>query len=185
MDFQLGIAEHYLSTGVEMVLLGDDLGSQIAPLLSPRIIEEFFVPEYERLFSLYRSRGTLIQFHSCGNIEPLLEVFLRLGVNILNPVQATANNLKEIRSATMRRMALQGGVSSATIMAGPADRIRSEAIQRMWELGREGGYFCQQDQGLPFPEEHLRILHDTVRDYGRYPLTPPDRRPPARRVKNR
>ena len=43
MDFQLGIARHYLTVGVEMVQLGDDLGSQSRLLLSPRLVHEFLV----------------------------------------------------------------------------------------------------------------------------------------------
>jgi hypothetical protein len=39
-------------------------------------------------------------------------------------------------------MALQGGVSSATIVKGPVEAIRAEVAQRLWQLGREGGYFC-------------------------------------------
>ena len=40
--------------------------------------------EYERLFSLYRQRGVLIWFHSCGYIAPFVELFLRLGVDVLD-----------------------------------------------------------------------------------------------------
>ena len=44
LDFQLGIARHYLRAGVEMAMCGDDLGTQRGLLLSPRIIREFLVP---------------------------------------------------------------------------------------------------------------------------------------------
>jgi uroporphyrinogen decarboxylase len=174
MDFQLGMAGHYSRAGVEAILLGDDLGMQTGPLLSPRIVQEFLVPEYRRLFRFYRERGVLISFHSCGNVEAFIETFIDLGVDVLNPVQASANDLDALRAETAGRMALQGAVNSATIMDGPADRICAEARERMWQLGREGGYFCGPDQGLPFPQAHVDALHSTVEAYGRYPLRPPD-----------
>ena len=90
MDFQLGIARHYAGLGVEMVFLGDDLGTQAGPLLGPRIVDAFLVPEYERLFRFYRERDVLICFHSCGRVDSVVETLMRLGVNVLNPVQATA-----------------------------------------------------------------------------------------------
>ncbi|HOX08182.1 MAG TPA: uroporphyrinogen decarboxylase family protein [Planctomycetota bacterium] len=173
MDFQLGLARHYLKLGVEMVSMGDDLGTQGGLLLSPEILQEFLVPEYRRLFELYRRHGVLINFHSCGHITPILEMFMDLGVNILNPVQATANDLDEVRRATQGRMALQGGVSSAVIVAGPPEEIRREAVRRMWQLGREGGYFCSPDQGMPWPEEHIQALHEAVSEHGAYPLRDP------------
>jgi uroporphyrinogen decarboxylase len=174
MDFQLGIAEHYVRLGVEFARLGDDLGAQRGPLLGPRIVDQFLVPEYERLFRFYRERGVLIGFHSCGAVESAIETFVRLGVDVLNPVQATANDLDGIRSRTQGRMALRGGVSSATIMDGPVERIAAEVRERIWQLGRDGGYFCCQDQDLPFPEPHIDALHQAVEEYGQYPLHPPD-----------
>jgi uroporphyrinogen decarboxylase len=170
MDFHLGIARHYVSLGVEFVQLTDDLGTQRGPLLGPRIVEEFLVPEYERLATFYKERGVLVGFHSCGNVASVIDILIRLGVDVLNPVQATANNLDRIRSLTQGRMALQGGVNSATIMEGPVDRIVAEVRERLRQLGQHGGYFCGQDQDLPFPEAHVAALRDALETYGRYPL---------------
>ncbi len=173
MDFQLGVARHYAEVGVEVVGLTDDLGGQQGLLFSPDVLQEFFVPEYRRLFSFYRKRGVIIAFHSCGHVEPILHVFMDLGVDVLNPLQATANDLDNVRRVTQGRMALQGGVSTATIMKGPVEAIRHETRLRMWQLGREGGYFCGPDQGMPFPEEHSGALRHTVQQHGRYPISPP------------
>jgi uroporphyrinogen decarboxylase len=170
MDFQLGIARHYLRHGVEMVFLGDDLGTQQGPLLGPRIVHKFLEPEYRRLFELYRQHNVLIGFHSCGNVASVLDLFMDLGVNLLNPVQASANDLDQLRRVTQGRMALQGGVSSATIMEGPPERIAAEVRQRMRQLGEQGGYVCQPDQGMPYPPAHLQAFDDAVERYGRYPL---------------
>ena len=174
MDFQLGMARHYLQAGVEMVALGDDLGMQRGPLFSPRLVDQFLIPEYQRLFGLYKSRGVLIGLHSCGCIEWALPRFMALGVDILNPIQATANDLERVRTITQGRMALQGGVSTATVMDGPVEAITAEVRTRLWQLGREGGYICCPDQGLPFPRTHVAALSDAVATYGVYPLRPPD-----------
>lgn len=173
MDFQLAMAMKYLSVGIEVASLGDDLGTQAGPLLGPRIVEEFLVPEYRRLTDLYRQAGVVINFHSCGNVESVIDVFLRLGIDVLNPAQATANDLDKLRAATAGRMALQGGVSTATIMAGPVERIVQEVRRRLWQLGRDGGYFCGPDQGMPFPSQHIKAVHETIQRHGLYPLSDP------------
>jgi len=171
MDFQLGIARHYLKLGIEIAGCGDDLGTQIGLLLSPRTIQEFLLPEYQRLFSLYKQHGVLIKFHSCGHIMPLLEIFIELGVDILNPIQVTANDLVKLRSVTQGRMALSGGINSAIIFSGPVEAIHDEVIQRMDELGKTGGYFCAPDQALPWPKAHEHALDTAIAQYGAYPLT--------------
>jgi uroporphyrinogen decarboxylase len=173
MDFGLRIAEHYVRAGIEIAGLGDDLGTQTGPLLGPRIVREFLVPQYRRLFEFYRKRGVLISFHSCGNMVSLLDTFMDLGVDILNPVQATANDLDTLRARTQGRMCLHGGVSTATLEAGPVSRIVAEVRQRLWQLGRSGGYFCCQDQGLNLPKAHVEACYQAVKKYGAYPIAPP------------
>ena len=172
MDFQLGIAKHYLALGVEMVTMSDDLGTQHGLLLSPDTIVEFLVPEYRRLFDMYKDHDVLVNFHSCGHIEPLLDIFMDLGVNILNPVQASANNLEAVRKVTQGRMALQGGISSTLIVSGPIEDIRKEVRRRILQLGRHGGYFCGPDQGMPWPKAHIQALQEAVAEFGTYPLQP-------------
>jgi uroporphyrinogen decarboxylase len=174
-DFQLGIARHYADAGVELVIMSDDLGTQSGLLFSREILDEFFVPEYRRFFSFLKQHNILTHFHSCGHIMPVLDFFMDVGVDILNPIQATANDLDEVRRVTQGRMALAGGVSSGLLMSGPVEAIREEAVRRMWQLGREGGYFCGPDQGLPWPDEHIQALRDTVEECGRYPLQRPAR----------
>ncbi len=170
-DFHLGIAHHYLKLGVEMIHCSDDLGTQHGPLIGPDLLNEFFVPEYHRLFDLYRQQNVLINFHSCGNIESVIPTFTELGIHILNPVQTTANDLDKVRRLTQGKIALQGGVSSGTILSGPIETIIAETRQRIRQLGADGGYFCAPDQYMPWPQAHIDALFHTVETYGRYPLT--------------
>jgi uroporphyrinogen decarboxylase len=170
MDFQLGIAAHYLSLGIEVAYLSDDLGTQNSLILSPSLIDGFLVPEYERLFALYKSRGVLIHFHSCGHIEPALDTLMVLGVDILNPIQVSANDLDAVRLRTQGRMALSGGIGTTLLMDGPPERIRGEVHDTILRLGRNGGYFCAPDQHLRFPTAHFEAYERALEDFGRYPL---------------
>ncbi len=168
MDFQLAVAKHYIAVGVEMISCSDDLGTQNAPLISPELIREFLVPEYHRLFSFYKKHGVIINFHSCGHVEPLLDIFMEIGVDILNPVQATANNLEKLRKHTFGKIALQGGISSKLISEGPPEQIREAVRKTILTMGSNGGYFCNADQGMPWPKENYEVFCRAVEEYGRY-----------------
>jgi len=170
MDFDLAIAHQYAEHGVEVAGLGDDLGSQSGPLLGPDIVHEFLVPEYRRLFAFYKERDVLITFHSCGHIEWMLDTFMELGVDVLNPVQATANDLQVVRDKTRGRMALQGGVSTGLVMSGPPETIEEEVAKAIRLLGRDGGYFCAPDQGMPFPRAHREAFERAREESGTYPI---------------
>jgi uroporphyrinogen decarboxylase len=170
IDFHLGLAEQYVARGVEWASMGDDLGHQQGLLFSPDIMAEFFLPEYHRLLGFYEARGVRVNFHSCGRVQDLAETFIALGVDVLNPVQATANDLPVLRARTQRRVTLMGGVPSHVVLEGPVARIRAEVKEKIGLLGREGGYICTPDQGLPFPPEHLKAFAEAVEEFGRYPL---------------
>ena len=168
INFQLKAAEKYLAAGVELVNLGDDMGTQNSLLLGKKIVREFFYPEYRRLFDFYKRENILISFHSCGHIEPLLEMFMELGVDILNPIQSRANDLTKVRAMTQGRMALQGGISSAILMDGTKDDIEKEVRTKIEILGREGGYICCPDQGMPYPQENIDFMVEMVDKYGNF-----------------
>ena len=170
MDFQLGIAEHYIKCGVEVITMSDDLGTQRALLMSKELIEEFLIPEYRRLFDFYKKRGVKVHFHSCGHIEPILETFIELGVDILNPVQATANDLSKVIEVTNKRMCIHGAISTALLESGPTQAIDAEVKRVISLLGANGGYFCAPDQAMPIPKEHMEAFYTALEKYGKYPL---------------
>ena len=168
MDFQMGIARHYIDVGVEMVFCSDDLGTQRSLLMSEEIINEFLLPEYRRLFSFYRQHGVLIHFHSCGHIEPLLDTFIDLGIDILNPMQATANNIENVIKKTYGKMAINGAISTAVLSDGPIDAIKEHVAHTIEVLGKNGGYFCSPDQHMPLPDENVAAMHEALAEHRGY-----------------
>jgi uroporphyrinogen decarboxylase len=168
-DFHLGLAEQYVALGVEWASLGDDLGHQLGLLFSRETLEEFFLPEYRRVFGFYEERGVRVNFHSCGRVQDLADVLIGLGVDVLNPVQASANDLPLLRARTHGRLTLMGGVPSHVVYEGPPARIRAEVGEKIALLGRSGGYICTPDQGLPFPPEHIEAFRAAVEEFGYHP----------------
>ncbi|MHB0999582.1 MAG: uroporphyrinogen decarboxylase family protein [Armatimonadota bacterium] len=170
IDFQLGLAKQYVEKGIEWAFMGDDLGHQQGLLFSRDILDEFFVPEYRRLMSFYKEHGVRICFHSCGQIQGILDMFMDLGIDVLNPVQATANDLAEVRRITEGRMSLMGAISSHLVYEGPVERIQTDVKEKIELLAKTGGYFCGPDQGMPFPPENIDALVKAVEKYGCYPI---------------
>jgi len=170
IDFGLKIAEEYVRVGIDMAALGDDWGWQRGPLMPPEIFVKYVKPQYKRLIDFYKEHGILIHFHSCGCIQDIIDHFVDLKIDVLNPIQATANNLDLIRDKTQGKMALEGGVSSGTLMHKEPEEIVKEVRQRLRQLGEKGGYIIGPDQGLPFPTRNVVALIKTTEIYGKYPL---------------
>jgi len=94
---------------------------------------------------------------------------MEIGVDILNPIQATANNLVEVRKRTAGKMTLEGGISSKIISEGTPDQIRSEVKRVIRILGADGGYFCSPDGGS-WPKENYEAFCEAVEEFGKYPF---------------
>jgi uroporphyrinogen decarboxylase len=169
-DFNIKVFERYLEIGVDGVTFSEDLGHQYGLMISPKKFREFFVPEYRRIFEPLLREDKIIDFHSCGCIQDIVEDLIGLGVTILNPVQARANDLMSIKRRCAGRMALKGAIDSHLLMLGPIEKIRAEVKRVIGILAPGGGYVIGPDQAMPFPQENLNALWDVAEKYGRYPL---------------
>lgn len=68
----------------DMVGFQDDLGTQRALMVNPKKWRRYFKPGYRALFGACRTAGTLVRFHSDGNISEIIDDLVEVGVDILN-----------------------------------------------------------------------------------------------------
>ncbi len=61
--------------------MGDDLGHKTSTLLDPLIIRQHIFPQYKRIIDLAHRYGKKFLLHSCGNIFPLMEDIIALGID--------------------------------------------------------------------------------------------------------
>jgi len=167
-DFNVRVFERYLELGVDGVNFSEDLGHQGGLMVSPRLFREFFVPEYRRCFEPLVREGKIIDFHSCGRVQDVVEDLVSLGVTVLNPVQARANDLALMKRKSQGKIALQGGIDSHLLMLGPIPKIEEEVERVMAILSPGGGYIIGPDQSMPFPPENVEALWKKAISLGKY-----------------
>lgn len=173
-DYNIRVFERYLELGVDAISFSEDLGSQRALMMSPAIFREFILPEYRRCFAGVLAAGKVVRFHSCGCVQHIVSDLAGIGVTMLNPVQARANDLARMKAdAAAGHMALEGGVDSHLLVVGTPEQVRSETLRVMSILAPGGGYVLGPDQGMLWPAENYQAMVETARRYGRYPLNLP------------
>ena len=164
-----GVFDRYLEMGVDAVSFSEDLGTQKALMMSPRHFREFFIPEYKHAFENVLKEKKMVNFHSCGCVSEIAGDLADIGVTVLNPIQARANDLHEVKNEVYGKMALDGGIDTHLILTGTPEDIRKEVIRIMEILKPGGGYICGPDQGFPnMPEDNMQMLWKTAKDVGRY-----------------
>jgi uroporphyrinogen decarboxylase len=170
MDFEMAIAEQYVVLRPDHVNLMDDYGMQDRLAMSPALWREFFKPRLARLIAFYRSRlgdDVVVSHHSCGHVMPIAADLAEVGVNVLHPVQSTANDLAELRRITSHKLTLAGGIDGQRILPlGTPEDVRAEVFRKMDLLWEGGGYLPMAEKMLGVPEENARAMEEAIREWG-------------------
>ena len=170
-DYNIRVFERYIELGVDGVSFSEDLGTQRALMISPAHFREFLKPEYARIFKVVKDAGCLINFHSCGCVQDIVEDLIEVGVDILNPVQSRANDLHLMKEKARGKLALQGAIDTQhVLMLGTPETVEEEVKRVLSILAPGGGYIIGPDQGMPFPPENIEALWRAAERWGTYPL---------------
>jgi len=162
-------------------LAGDDMGQQDRTLLSPKMFRELIKPRFARLYAAakaefhkYNPDGK-IKAHTDGNVYPLIEDYIEMGLDILNPVQPYVAQMDHgrVKREFGDRLSFHGGMDIQDVLPfGSPEDVKREARKVMRILGPRGGYILAPTHYvLPdVPPENIMALRDTVLEFGRYPL---------------
>lgn len=126
------IAAGYALAGVDLVFIGDDMGSQRGLLMSEQMWSEYFRPPLEMIIQEVRSAvsGARIAYHSCGHIEPLISGLIEAGIDVLESLQPECNDVPRIIRAYHDRLSFWGGVGAQSTMArGTPEQVRSAVLE--------------------------------------------------------
>ena len=116
---------------VQIIQIADDFGTQHGPFLSVTMFRDLVMPAYKRgLDWIHRHTDWKVLLHSDGAIEPLLESIIEMGVDLLNPVQTTAEGMdpRTLRQRYGGRLAFWGGSCDCqgTLTHGTPQQVRDE-----------------------------------------------------------
>jgi uroporphyrinogen decarboxylase len=124
---------------IDITQVTDDYGSQTGLLISPRIFDSFYAEPIERAIALAKSYGITVFHHDDGDCRRLLPRLVKLGIQVLNPVQWRCGNwnLAEIKETFGHVLCFHGGVDNQqTLPFGSAADVRAEVRLLAQTLGR-------------------------------------------------
>jgi uroporphyrinogen decarboxylase len=171
IDFELGAAQEYAALKPDHVTLSDDYGMQDRLAVSPAMWRRLFKPRLKRVIDLYRGSlgpAALIGLHSCGHVMPILEDLIEIGIQVLNPIQTTANDLPEMRRRTAGRLVLCGGIDGQQVLPlGTSEDVRGEVFRKLDLLWEGGGYLPAAEKMLGVPPANVQAMEQAIRDWSR------------------
>jgi uroporphyrinogen decarboxylase len=158
---------------LDVVLTGDDYGTQQGPLISPAMWERYLGGGFASYAEVVRSSGALLMHHTCGSVRPLVPLMLERGLRILQSLQPEARDMDhgELKRDFGARLAFHGGISiQHTMPRGSPRDVEREVERRMASLGRGGGYILctSHNVQVDVPLENLEALLQACATQGRY-----------------
>ena len=153
------LADHYLASlppyldavgdYIQIIQMGDDLGTQGGPQMSPEMYRRIIKPRHRQVYEYVKSHSDLYLFlHSCGSVYQLVPDLIEIGVDILNPVQISA---AEMNPAQLKREFGQdvafwgGGADTQHVLPNATPEEVRQHVRGLLEIfAPSGGYvFCQ------------------------------------------
>ncbi len=116
----------------------DDLAGQQGLLMSPQLWRKTVRARQERLFALAKSFGKPLMYHCCGNICPLIEDLIDIGIDVLNPIQPLALEMdfEALKQAYGDRLTFHGGIDIQQLLPkGTPQHVIDEAERAKGILG--------------------------------------------------
>ncbi len=169
-DVTLQMAARFLDAVgpyIDVVATGDDIGAQRGLMVSPEMYRALIYPLQQEQFRTFRAHTEAkIFYHTCGDVYPVLEEMIQMGVEILNPVQVSAAEMGDtvrLKREFGDRLSFWGGIDTFEVLPrGTADEVRAEVDRRVRELGAGGGYVLNAVHNIQpdVPVENILAMYD-------------------------
>jgi hypothetical protein len=169
-DYKIALITRFHEVAdLDIVMYGDDWGTQRNLFLPPDAWRRIIKPHTKRIYDRIRELGCLVCQHSCGKIDMIFEDLVEIGLDIYNPCQP-CNDLAWLKQAYGDQVTFYGGLDSQFVLNRPgatADEVRAEVRRRIEELAAGGGYIAAPSQTVPYDPEILAAMNDEIATYGR------------------
>lgn len=145
-DFTTSVACTAAKMGVDWIWLGDDMGTQQSMLMSPDMWRRYFKPRMKRIIDAIHevSPGMIIAYHSCGSIYPIIDELAEIGIQVLNPIQESAQGMEheKIKAEFKDKLTFMCGLDTQTFMVNAtADEVKAAMAEKAKCLCENNGSY--------------------------------------------
>jgi uroporphyrinogen decarboxylase len=167
VDFYLRLAkrtvEVFCDLGFDFIWCFDDFAFKTGPMFSPDLFREFFVPRLKPVTEAIRIPWI---FHSDGNLFPVMDDLLVLGMAGIHPIEPEAMSLAEAKRVLQGRACVLGNISVDLLASGTPEQVRHAVREAVAAGAPGGGYVLTSGNCIPAYAkiENVRALIDAAAD---------------------
>jgi len=172
MKFNEKLTKLYIESGCSAILTGDDYAYKSGPFMSPKHFDEFVSPYLKRIVDITHRGGAVFIKHTDGNVWPLMDRLINIGIDCLNPIERQAGmNLEEVKVKVGDKLTLSGNVDCGRVLQ---DGTEYETVKEVRDCIRAaapgGGYILSSSNSIQRtvnPTNYVTMMWAT-RKWGTY-----------------
>ena len=159
--------------GIDFLWMGEDLGTQIAPLIGLELYRQTIRPIHQQFVDLAKSFHIPVMIHTCGSSSWAYDDFVEMGIRVVDTLQPEARDMapEYLKRRFGGRLAFHGCISTAGPVATGSVQETRDYCRKTLEIMMPGGGYCfapthmLQDNS---PTENVVAMYEAAREYGRY-----------------
>ncbi len=161
---------------LDVIFVGDDLATAESVIMSPKTYREIIKPYHQEYFKNLKKMAPQAQllYHSCGSIFSFIPDLIEVGVDILNPVQVSAQNMdtKTLKEKFGEELSFWGAIDTTRVLPqGTEEEVKREVRKRIDDLGPEGYVLTSVHDIQPdVPPENIVAMFEEAKKYGVFSL---------------
>ena len=163
------VVERLCEIGFDIIWAADDIAGSSAPFFSPEVYRNVLLPHVKKVAKKITVPWL---YHSDGNLLPVMDDLLSLGMNALHPIEPKAMDIFELKREYGSRVCLVGNIDLNTLTLGTPDDVRREVIEKIRRLAPGGGYLLSSSSSIASycKPENVAAMVKAVKEFGRYPI---------------
>ncbi|NPV55175.1 MAG: hypothetical protein HPY76_00680 [Anaerolineae bacterium] len=164
-----------IGENIDIIKIGDDLGTQESLMISPRMYRQILKPIHADFIKFIKSKtNAKIFFHTDGDVFNLIDDFIEIGVDILNPVQTSAGKMSDLAALKQRwgnQLTFCGAVDTHHFLPfGTVQEVMDEVHRVIDVMAPGGGYIVTSVHTImdEVPPQNIMAMVEAVEKYGYY-----------------
>ena len=161
------LCDRLTELGFDFLWTFDDMAYKTSTMFSPATWDQFFAPYVKK--TVAGLKVPLI-FHSDGNLLPVIERLLDLGISGLHPLEPGSMDLAHLKKNFGDRVCLVGNVDIVeTLTYGTLEDVEQEVKDRIELLGPGGNYIISDSNSVPgyCKPENVLAMGRAVKKHGK------------------
>ncbi len=176
LAIQLEVLERALDAAdgnIDLIWLGEDLGTQRTPLISMEIFRKHIRPRHQPFIDLALAYNAIPMEHTCGSSSWAYEDFIEMGVQVVDTLQPEAVNMDPayLQATFGGRLGFHGCISTAGPLAyGTPDDVVADVRHTLDIMMPGGGYALAPTHAIQdnSPTENVLAMYEAARRNGVY-----------------